>query len=231
MLDTVEDRMEGDDPELHRLMAMAARPTTEVTSELRDHVATMVATTVKTGREARRRRLSIGAAVAVPIAVLGGGGAAFASTVIDWSAFFGHTTTWADWAENPDGAVHVTLPGGASCELRFAVNSLGGDPSDPALFAQTQDALRTYLGGGTVVSDANIDAVLDENRTDQNWAQDGGSTAVPFGPGTENDNADVDYHLAALEGISEAIQAHVPGIGTAGIGLQSQENCDDGAGK
>ncbi len=54
---------------------------------------------------------------------------------------------------------------------------------------------------------------------------------MPFGPGTENDNVDVDYHDAVLEGISEAIEAHVPGVGTTGFGLQSQENCDDGAGR
>ena len=191
----------------------------------------MVAATVKSGRDSRRRRLSIGAAAAVPIVVLGGAGAAFASTAIDWSTFFGHTTTWADWAKNPDGAVHVTLPGGATCELRFAVNSLSDQPTDPAVLAQTQDALRAYLNGGAVLIDANIDAVLRENQTDQNWAPSGDATAVPFGPGTENDNPAVDYHIAALEGISKAIQAHVPGIGTAGMGLQSQENCDDGVGQ
>jgi hypothetical protein len=230
MSNMTEDRIE-EDPEFDRLVAGAARPTTATTSELRERLASMVAATVKSGRETGRRRLAIGAAVTVPVVVLGGAGAAFASTAIDWSAFFGHTTTWADWAENPDGAVHVTLPGGATCELRFAVNSLSDRPADPAVFAQTQDALRTYLSSGTVVADANIDTVLSENQGDQNWAQTPDSTAVPFGPGTENDNPDVDYHIAALEGISKAIQANVPGIGTDGIGLQSQENCDDGIGQ
>ncbi|PJJ63839.1 hypothetical protein [Compostimonas suwonensis] len=230
MSNMIEDRVEGD-PELDRLVALAARPTREATSEMREQLASMVAAAVESGRDSRRRRLSIGAAVAVPIVVLGGAGAAFASTGIDWSMFFGHATTWADWAQNPDGAVHITLPGGASCELRFAVNSLRDHPADPAVLAQAQNALRTYLNGGTVLTDANIDAVLSENRTDRNWAQDGDSTAVPFGPGTRNDNPDVDYHIAALEGISKAIQAHVPDLGTGGIGLQSQENCDAGVGQ
>ncbi len=231
MSNMIEDQIEESDPEFQRLVILAARPTTETTSELRARVSSMAAATADAGRVRRRKHLSIGAAVAVPIVVLGGAGAAFASTVIDWSTFFGHATAWADWAQNPDGAVHVTLPSGASCELRFAVNSDQDHPADPAVLARTRDALQTYLAGDTVLADANIDAVLGENQSDQNWAQVGDATAVPFGPGTDNDNPDVDYHLAAMEGIGKAIQAHVAGIGTGGIGLQAQENCDDGAGQ
>lgn len=241
MSNMTEDRFEPD-PELDRLLAAAAPPTTEATWKVRSLLASMAALSVAESVATRRRRVTIVASVAVPLVVVGGAGAAYASTAIDWSAFFGHTstradvtqnpngTTTTDGMQNPDGSVRFTLPSGATCELRFALVPNQTHPADPAV-AQTQQALRTYLAAGTVLADANIDGVLAENRSDQNWVLKDGATPIPFGPGTANDNADVDYHGAAIEGISKAIWAHVPGTTAAGVHLTSQENCDAGAGR
>lgn len=245
MSNMTEDRFDPD-PELDRLLAAAAPSTTEATWKVRSLLASMAALSVAESVATRRRRMRIAAGVAVPLVLVGGAGAAYASTAIDWSAFFGHTTSRADGTQDPngtttsdgmqnsDGSVRFTLPSGATCELRFALvanQATGATQADPAVVAQTQHSLRTYLAGGTVLADANIDAVLAENRSDQNWVLKDGATPVPFGPGTSNDNADVDYHGAAIEGISKAIWAHVPGTTAAGVLLTSQVNCDAGAGQ
>lgn len=241
MSDMTEDRCEPD-PELEQLLTAAAPPTTDASWQVRSLLASMAALTVAESVATRRRRMTIAASVAVPLVVVGGTGAAYASAAIDWSGFFGHVTTWANWTQdrngtttvysltNPDGDLRFTLPSGASCELRFVLVPDQDHPADPAAIAQTRDALRAYLAKGTVLADANIAGVLAENRSDQNWLSRDGETPIPVGPGTSNDNADVDYHGAALEGISKAIWAHVPGTST-GVHLQGQESCDAGAGR
>ncbi len=242
MSNVTEDRFEPD-PELERLLMAAAPPTSEATWKVRSLLASMAALCVAESVSTRRRRMRVAASVAVPLVIVGGAGAAYASTTIDWSGFFGHTTAWADLVQNPspstsaggvpspDGDVRFTLPSGATCELRLVLVPDRAHPADPAALVQSRDALRAYLAGGTVLADANIDGVLAENRGDQNWVLKDGQTPIPFGPGTSNDNADVDYHGAALEGINKAIQAHVPGTTAAGVALIGQENCDAGAGQ
>lgn len=50
---------------------------------------------------------------------------------------------------------------------------------------------------------------------------------MPFGCGTDNFNADVEYALAVKEAVHEAITSHLDtlGIPSTGLGYQSQEQC------
>jgi hypothetical protein len=142
---------------------------------------------------------------------------------------FTHTTSWSDAAQHPDGSVPFALPGGASCELRYMVSSAQPLPGAVAPTADQQavQAVRDYLQSGQALADADIEGTLQENRTDQNRTQDGDGNQVPFGPSTENDNADLDYDLAVKEAVHEAIWAHLDALGlsSAGIRLEAQEMC------
>jgi len=136
----------------------------------------------------------------------------------------------ADWAQHPDATINYTLPGGGSCELRLGEFQYSPDPNRPADVAadpRSIDAALNYLHSADVLADSDVDGVIQENRSDENWADDGTGNPVPFGYGTDSYNADVEYNLAVSEAVQEAITAHLHtlGIPSTGLGYQSQERC------
>jgi hypothetical protein len=70
-------------------------------------------------------------------------------------------------------------------------------------------------------------AITSMREKDKNWAQADDGTAVPFGYGTDNYNADVEYNMAIKQAIQVAMTNHLESLGipSTGFGYQSQEQC------
>ncbi len=225
------DHPAGTDHELGVLLARAARPTTEATAEVRDQLAEMAAAIVSTSQVRSRRRVGLISVVVAPILVLGAAGAAYAATTIDWSQLWHNTPEWAEWAQDPDASVHYALPGGGTCELRLGEVVYSPDPNRPAGVAAdpgAEQAARDFLRTADLLTVADVDATITTMRDrDENWAQSEDGTAVPFGYGTDNYNADVEYNMAVKQAIQVAVTDHVEamGIPSTGLGYQSQEQC------
>ncbi|GAA1836536.1 hypothetical protein [Agromyces salentinus] len=220
------------DRQIARLLHRAAPQITPKDDALAARMAEMAAAAIREERGAQRRKQGIAAGILAPVLLLGSAGAAYAATTVDWSSFWGASTTteWADWAQRPDATITYTLPGGGSCELRlgeFEYNPDPNGPTDVGTEPRAVDASLDYVHGADVLADADVDGVIRENRSDENWADDGSGNAVRFGFGTENVNADMEYNLAVREAVHEAIIAHLDmlGIPSTGLGFQSQEQC------
>jgi hypothetical protein len=228
----VEEPMLQPDSQIASWLDQAAPQVTVDDDALAAHLVTMtVATTRKSPRTARRRQ-GIAAGILIPVFLLGGAGAAYAATTIDWSVFWGSspTTKWEAWAQHPDATIKYTLPGGGSCELRLGDINFSPDPNRPAGVAadpKAVDAVLDYLRSSDVLADSDIDGVLKKNRSDHNSADDGSGNQMPFGYGTDNYNADVEYNIAVKEAVQEAIYAHLDtlGIPPNGLTYQGQEQC------
>jgi len=69
--------------------------------------------------------------------------------------------------------------------------------------------------------------VLQENRSDENWADPGDGTLIPFGFGKAQYNADFEYRVAVQEAVQKAILHHLDTLGlpSAGLGFYSQTQC------
>ena len=219
------------DPQVATWLHQAAPQVTAHDEALTTHLRSMTDATTRPQSTARGRH-GIAAAVIGPIILFGGAGAAFAATTIDWSLFWGssNTTEWAEWALHPDATLNYDLPGGGSCELRLGEFVYSPDPNRPPEVAadpKSLDAALDYVHSADVLADADVDGVIQENRSEQNWVDDGSGTPAPFGYGTENYNADVEYNLAVKEAVHKAIIAHLDTIGipSTGLGFQSQEQC------
>lgn len=228
----VEEHALEPDPQIAKWLHQAAPRVTPDDEVLAVHLAAMAAATTREQRNTSRRKQGIAVAILAPVLLLGGAGAAFAATTIDWSSFWGISTTteWADWAQHPDATINYTLPRGGSCELRLGEFQYSPDPNRPANVAadpRSIDAALNYLHSADVLADSDVDGVIQENRSDENWADDGAGNPVPFGSGTDNYNADVEYNLAVSEAVQEAITSHLHtlGIPSTGLGYQSQERC------
>ncbi|WP_375387591.1 hypothetical protein [uncultured Amnibacterium sp.] len=211
------------------LIESSARPTTQPSAALS---AAIDAAAVSVARPTpRRRRVPVVAAVLAPLLVLAGTGAAFAATGFDWSVFWSRQPSWTGWATHPDAAVTYRLPGGGTCTMRFG--ELSDSPATPlpadvpAADPSAVQVARDYLRSGRLLRDARIEDVVQQNRSDQNWATDADGQQVPFGYGTANSNADVEYQIAAREAFQEAITRHLDeaGVSTTGFGFQAQEQC------
>ena len=220
------------DPEMDALLHGAAPRVTPKDSALASRLRAMALAAAEAQRRTSRRKQGIAAAILTPFLVVGGAGAAFAATTVDWSAFWGNSnsTEWASWAEHPDATVNYTLPNGGTCELRLGEFRYAPDadrPSDVEAAPQSVAAALHYLQTGDVLADADVEGAILENRSDENWADDGAGGVAPFGYGTENYNADVEYELAVQEAVHEAIIAHLDGLGIPSTGLffQGQEQC------
>lgn len=219
------------DPQIGAWLRRAAPPVTADDDALAARLVTMAMATTREQRSATRRRQGIAAAILAPVLLLGVTGAAWAAATIDWSSFWQHgTTEWSDWAQHPDATITYSLPGGGSCELRLGEFQYSPDPNRPADVApdpRSVDAAVDYVRSADVFADADVDGVIQENRSDQNSADDGSGTLVPFGYGTDNYNADVEYNIAVQEAVQEAITTHLStlGIPSTGLGFQSQERC------
>jgi hypothetical protein len=229
----VEEPLAEPDPRIATWLHQVAPPVTADDEALAAHLVTMTRATTLESRGAARRKQGIAAAILAPVFLLGGAGAAFAATTIDWSWFWGFsstTTEWAEWAQRPDATINYNLPGGGSCEMRLGEFDYNPDPNRPADVAadpKSVDAALDYLRTGDVLADSDVDGVIQENRSDENWTTDDSGAQVPFGYGTENYNADVEYNLAVQEAVQEAITTHLDtrGIPSTGLGYQSQEQC------
>ena len=226
MTTDVDERMIEPDPEIATWLRQAEPRVTADDETLAAHLVTMTVATTREEKGAARRRQGIAAAVLTPVLLLGGAGAAFAATTIDWSSFWGNgTTEWAEWAKNPDARITYSLPGGGSCELRLGEFEYSPDPNRPADVAadpQSVAAALDYLHSADVLADADVEGVLRENRSDQNFADDGSGKQVPFGYGTDNYNADVEYSIAVKEAVHKAIEAHLESLGIPSTGLGFQ---------
>lgn len=184
-------------------------------------------------RRYRRRRLM--AVVAVPaFLVAGGGAAAYAAVTIDWSSYWSTSTTteWAEWAQSPDAVVTYTLPSGRNCELRlgeFAFSPADDRPADVPADPRALSAAVDFVHSSLVVTDADVQKAVAENRSDRNVIVDEDGDETPFGYGTGNDDADVEYDTAVPEAVWDAIDAHLSGMGLSSTGLTylSQQQCSD----
>jgi len=226
-----KDDPAGTDHELGALLARAARPTTGSTADVRDQLAEMAVAIVGTSQVRSRRRVGMMSVILAPMLVLGAAGAAYAVTTIDWSQLWHNTPEWDEWAQDPDATVNYNLPGGGTCELRLGEVDYSPDPNRPAEVAAdpgAEQAARDFLRTADLLTVADVDATITTMRDkDKNWAQSDDGPAVPFGYGTDNYNADVEYNMAVKQAIHVAVMDHVEsmGIPSTGLGYQSQEQC------
>lgn len=216
----VEESMIGPDPQIAEWLGRAEPRITADDEKLAAQLVTMTVATTRRPPGTAHRRQAIAAAILVPVFLLGGAGAAYAATTINWSTFFGSTSAWEGWARHPDATISYTLPGGGSCELRLGEFAGAADPNSVG-------AALDYLRTSDVLADADVQGVLRENRSDQNSADDGSGTQVPFGFGTDNYNADVEYTIAVKEAVQKTIYAHLEaeGIPSTGLTYSGQDRC------
>lgn len=229
--DTEEPKVEPD-PQVATWLELVAPRTLVADEVLSAHLVAMAVATTRQSRVVERRRRKVLSSILAPVFLVGATGVAVAATSIDWSSFWGASTTsvWADWAQSPDATIKYTLPGGGSCELRLGRFQYSPDPNRPAGISAdpgSVDAALEYVRSADVLADSDIDGTIEENRSEQNFAEDDSGSLVPFGYGTDNYNADVEYNLAIKEAVPEAITAHLAtlGIPSTGLGFQSQEQC------
>lgn len=225
----IEREQDDLDSELDATLASAARPVTTRSNAL-DHELLTLAQSVTAPRR-KRHRVPATAAVLVPLLVLGGAGAAFAASGMDWSKFWNNSTSWTGFAKHPDASITYRLPGGGSCTMRIgaityspAADLPAGVTADPA----SADLAREYLRSGTVLRDAPITETIAHNRAvDVDWYTAPDGTSIQVGYGTAHYNADVEYADAVREAVQVAITSHLEqqGVPDTGLGYQSQEQC------
>ncbi|MCI4659482.1 hypothetical protein [Cryobacterium zhongshanensis] len=225
-----DNEVETDD-ELVALLSRAARPTTETTTEIRHQLAAMAQTIVDSRGVRPRRKLGLVSMIVAPFLLLGAAGAAYAATNIDWSQMWHNAPQWADWAQAPDATVTYSLPGGGTCEMRFGVvpdspypGGPAGVPADP----RAEQTAREFLQTPNLLTLVDVAGTITSMRVkDKNWAQAGDGTEVPFGYGTDNYSADVEYNMAVKQAIQVGMEEHFESLGIpeSGFGYQSQEQC------
>jgi len=231
MITDVQGPVIEPDPQVAAWLHEVAPRVTPDDETLAAHLVAMTVATTWNSQKTSRRRKAIAAAILAPVMVLGGAGAAFAATTIDWSSFWGNSAAgWTDWAQHPDATINYTLPGGGSCELRLGEFEYSPDPTRPAdvkADPRVVAAALAYLRSADVFAASDVDGVIQENRADQNWANDGSDVLVPFGYGTDNYNADVEYNIAVKEAVQKAVFSHLDNLGipSTGLGYKGQEQC------
>jgi hypothetical protein len=219
------------DSHLGDLLAEAERSTTPTNETIRGHFAVMARTVAEQERQSRKRSAGILAAVVGSVLVLGTAGAAYAASTIDWGQFWFDTPEWAAWADEPDAVLTYTLPGGGTCEMRIGEVSYDPDPNRPTdaiADSGAETAARDFLRTSDLSQIVDVDAAISALRADENWATDERGEQVPFGAGSPNYNADVEYTIAMKDAVLQAVVDHVETLGlpTTGLGFQSQEQCD-----
>lgn len=130
----------------------------------------------------------------------------------------------------PDATLPYTLPSGQSCELRlgeFAFSPAEDRPADVASDPRVAAAARDFAHSSLAITDADAQKVIAENRSDDNTAIDDDGNETPFGYGTANYDADVEYDTAVPEAVHDAIDAHLAtlGIPSTGLTFASQQQC------
>ena len=226
-----EDLRDQKDSRLGDLLAGAERPTTPSNESIRRHFSVMARTVAEQERQPRKRRAGIVAAILAPVLVLGTAGAAYAASTIDWGQFWFDAPEWAAWADEPDAVLTYTLPGGGTCEMRIGEVSYDPDPNRPAgviADPRAETAARDFLRTSDLSRIVDVDAAISALRADENWATDEDGEQVPFGAGSPNYNADVEYNIAMKDAVFRAVTDHVESLGlpVTGLGFQSQEQCD-----
>lgn len=217
------------DPELSASLASGARPVTNRSNALDQELLTLVQSVIASRR--KRRRVPVTAAVLVPLLVLGGAGAAFAASGVDWSKFWNNTPSWTGFAKHPDASITYRLPSGGSCTMRIgaityspAADLPAGVTADPA----SADLAREYLQSGNVLGDAPIkETIANDRAVGVDWYTAADGTSIHVGYGTAHYNADVEYADAVRQAIQTAITRHLKQLGVpdTGLGYQSQEQC------
>jgi len=218
------------DPGVEMLMRHADRPLATADDTVQKLVEQMARNIASDGRSSGVRRRGLVATVLASVLVVGTAGVAYAVTTIDWSRFWMGAQQWEGWATSPDASFTYTLPGGGSCEMRVGDVTFSPDPGRPANVAVDQaaaDAARDYLQTTDLWQELDVETAITLLRgTDLTYSGEG-TTEVPFGYGTDNYNADVEYNLAVRDAVYYAVTGHVGSLGlpVAGWGFSAQEQC------
>lgn len=217
------------DSALHAMMTRADRAGDVSDDGVRARASMMARALVAEDRNRGRRKRVLAAAL-VPVFVLGTAGAAYAAVTVDWSRFWTESAEWETWALTPDASLVYTLPGGGTCEVRIgnvtfspAADRPADVPADPGAADATREYLRTTDLARAIDVDAEITRLRQESMT---YEAEGES--VPFGFGTNQYNADVEYNIAVKDAVFTAVMSHVEAAGypTTGLGFSSQERCE-----
>lgn len=217
------------DTDLESILSRAARPTSDDDAHVRDHVAHM-AQTIATPVPAKRRRPGLVAAILVPALALGSAGVAYAATGLDWARLWDGPAHWEGWALSPDTSFTYDLPGGGSCEMRVGDVTYSPEPQrdadvevDPAVV----DVAREFLRTAELSEVVDVDAALTRLRAAPSTYVDESGDVVPFGYGTDEYDADVEYNIAMKDAVHAAVADHVTeaGLPDAGWGFSAQEQC------
>ncbi|MDF2045429.1 MULTISPECIES: hypothetical protein [Microbacterium] len=217
------------DNALHAIMTRADRARDVSDDGVRVRASTMARAIVADDRNRGRRKRVLAAAL-VPVFVLGTAGAAYAAVAVDWSRFWMEPAAWETWALSPDASFAYTLPGGGTCEVRIgdvtfspAADRPADVPADPA----AADAAREYLRTTDLAHAIDVDAEIAKLRQEP-MTYEGEGESVPFGFGTNQYNADVEYNIAVKDAVFTAVMSHVEAVGypTTGLGFSSQELCE-----
>lgn len=189
---------------------------------------------VQRAQQRQHRRSLVAAAIVTPAVLVFGGGTAYAVAQVDWSSYWSNTTAteWTDWAQSPDAVISYTLPSGRACELRlgqFAFSPAEDRPADVAADPQSLASALDFAHTSLAITDADVQRVIAENRSDRNVIMDTDGTQTPFGHGTDQYDADVEYDMAVPEAVYDAIDAHLAALGLPSTGLtyQGQQQCSD----
>lgn len=222
----MDDELDG---ALHALMTRADRAREGGDDGVRLRASAMARAIVAEERTRGRRRRVLAAAL-VPVVVLGTAGAAYAAVTVDWGRFWMQPAPWQAWALAPDASFTYALPGGGTCEVRVgdvtfspAANRPADVPADPA----AADVAREYLRSADLARAIDVDAALARLRQEPLTYENEGES-VPFGFGTNQYNADVEYNIALKDALFTAVKTHVEAAGypTTGLGFSSQERCE-----
>lgn len=215
-----------------KAFAATAEPVTPTDSKHERVFAAAAAEAIELSSRRQHRRRLVATMIAVPMFLIAGSGAAYAATTIDWSFYWENTTTteWTGWAENPDATVSYTLPSARSCELRlgeFAFSPAEDRPADVLADPRVATAATDFARSSLMITDADVQKVIAENRSDYNSAIGDDGTETPFGYGTANYDADVEYDTAVLEAVHDAINTHLAtlGIPSTGLTYNGQQQC------
>jgi len=192
------DHTDNGDETLDALLLAAAPRVSTITEPVEDELARISvdarngSAEVRRGRTRKSRAVAFGVACAV---VLGGAGAAAASSQVDWGPW--------DEAEEGEYILSFVVPSGAECLMSID----GIRASDPVLV----EALESYLAGPDIKRDADVRAELVALRGDgDRWWVNADGSKVPAWYGTARyPTPDEEYKWAFASAVTAAILAEL----------------------
>lgn len=177
----------GDDDEIARVLRRLARPTTRITPEVEDELASLtIATLGETVPIARKRAWQFSLTAGLPVLLVFGVGAAAAATGL-----------WVPWAQTPDGSFTYTLPSGVSCEQR--VGNLRVDNPD------IQRAVQEIFAEMDVVAQSDVAARNERLLAEDSALEYAQATVYSDGSPGYSTIADVIYGMAVSAAVLETL--------------------------